>query len=271
MLNATKTPLILSATLAASLGAIASSAAQTVPIEITVTNTAPANGVSFAPFRFGFSNGTFDAFDEGQSAFLLGASDIADAPITSVAEGGSASTWFPAFADAEPNANLGSVTGPTGPFTPGSTGSTVINVDVNNPFLIFGSMVVPSNDHFIGNDNPQGLRVLDPNGTLNITSFSQFGSSIWDNGSETENPNNAAFLEVGTNALREDENGVVEFNFSDLVAFDGLTTAAGYDFDFSTLSAGGEILTVSFAIVPEPTTLALGAFAAPMLLRRRRA
>jgi len=262
----------LIATTAVAAGVVnAPALAQTVPVEITVENLAPANGVAFAPFRFGFSNGTFDSFDDGQEAFLLGEPDVASAPITSIAEGGSGDTWFPAFQAAEPDANLGSILGPTiPPILPGQSGSTVIDVDLSNPFLIFGSMVVPSNDHFIGNDDPKGLRVLNPDGTLALSGFSQFGRSIWDNGSEAEIAENAAFLQVGTNAQRVDENGVVEFDFDGLSTFDGLTTSPGYNFDFSTLSADGEILRVSFAIVPEPATAGLALVAAPVLLRRRR-
>src|SRR5262245_46540926 len=79
---------------------------QTVQIRVTVENLAPANSVSLAPFRFGFGNGTFDSFNNNQPAFLLGAPSIAEAPIVTIAEGGSGSTWFPAFQSAEPNADL---------------------------------------------------------------------------------------------------------------------------------------------------------------------
>jgi hypothetical protein len=88
---------------------------QTDQIRITVENLAPANSFALAPFRFGFDNGTFDSFDNNQTAFLLGAPSIAEAPIVTIAEGGSGSTWFPAFGAAEPNANLGSLFGPTIP------------------------------------------------------------------------------------------------------------------------------------------------------------
>lgn len=88
--------------------ALASTAdAKTVKVKVTVENLAPANSISFAPLRFGFHNGTFDSFDNGV---------VATAPIISVAEGGSGSDWFPAFAAAEPNAVLGSTMG--GAITP---------------------------------------------------------------------------------------------------------------------------------------------------------
>ncbi len=256
--------LVATASLLAS--AAAATAAQ-LQIRITVENLAPTNGVGFAPLRFGFGNGTFDAFNENAVAFNTG--DIANAPIVTVAEGGSGSTWFPAFAAAEPNANLGSVTGPSGPFTPGSTNSGVFTIDTANRFFTFGAMVIPSNDHFIGNDDPQEYEVFDAAGNLILTSISQPVSEFWDAGSETENPANAAFLVGGVNDNRVNENGVVTFNFSDLVAFNGLQTAAGYNFDFSTLRANDDAFRITFAVIPEPSALGLLSLGLLTLARRR--
>lgn len=260
------------------LGAASIATAETVSIRVTVENLAPENSVALAPVRFGFGNGTFDSFDVGQAAFTTPEfPTIAEAPIVTIAEGGSGSSWFPAFEAAEPDANLGSVLGTSGnagpPFTPGEVGSTVIEVDLSNPYFTFGTMVVPSNDFFLGNDSPTAYRVLDDNGDLLLTSFTQTASDVWDAGSEQEIAENAAFLEVGTNSQRVDENGTVEFNFAELSVFDGLTTAEGYVFDADTLAADTELLRVSFeVVVPEPATAALalpGALGAAFLRRRR--
>ena len=232
--------------------------ASAVEVRVTVENLAPANSVALAPFRFGFGNGTFDSFDNNQPAFLLGNPSIAEAPIVTIAEGGSGSTWFPAFQAAEPNANLGSILGPTiPPILPGQTSSAVFTIDPANRFFTFGTMVVPSNDHFLGNENPMAFEVFDTGGNLILNGITEDASRIWDAGSETENPANAAFLVDGVNDQRENENLPVMFNFADLSAFDGLTTAAGYTFDSSLLSASTPVLRVSFAVVPEPTALAL--------------
>jgi hypothetical protein len=216
------------------------------------------NSISLAPLRFGFGNGTFDSFDNNQPAFLLGNPDISQAPIVTIAEGGSGSNWFPAFAAAEPNSNLGSVLGPNiPPFLPGEMASTRIEVDTANRFFTFGTMVVPSNDHFLGNANPAAFEVLDANGNLLLTSITEDASRIWDAGSETENPANAAFLVGGDNGLRENENQPVTFNFADLSAFNGLTTAAGYTFDSGLLSANTPVIRISFERIPEPTSVLL--------------
>lgn len=255
----------------AALFGVGAGTASAVQVRITVENLAPANSVALAPFRFGFGNGTFDSFDNNQPAFLLGAASIATAPIVTIAEGGSGSTWFPAFQAAEPNANLGSILGPTiPPILPGQTSSAVFEVDPSNRFFTFGTMVVPSNDHFLGNANPTAFEVFDTSGNLILTSFTENASRIWDAGSETENPANAAFLPNGVNAQREDENLPVTFNFADLAAFNGLTTVAVYTFNSGLLSATTPVLRVSFQAVPEPGSALLLSGAALGVLRRRR-
>ncbi|MCE2966958.1 MAG: spondin domain-containing protein [Phycisphaerales bacterium] len=258
-----------------SLVAIAGSAglasAQSVELRVTVQNLAPSNSVAFAGLRMGFHNGTFDSFNAGQSAFLLGQPSIATAPIVSIAEGGTATTWFPAFAAAEPNATFGSIlrNGP-GALRPGETSSGVFTVNPSvNRFFTFGAMVVPSNDHFIGNDDPMEYQLFDAQGNLAISSISQFGREIWDAGSEATNPANAAFLVGGVNANRVDENGVVRFDFMGLNAYNGLTTAAGYTFDRQ-FGANDEIYRISFEIIPAPGAAAMLGLGGLMGLRRRR-
>lgn len=222
-----------------------------VQLQVKVENLAPANSVAFAPLRVGFSNGTFDAFNNGQ---------VATAPIISIAEGGSGADWFPAFQAAEPAATLGTVVpNPAGPLTPGAVASQTFTVDTAiNRFFTFAAMVVPSNDHFIGNDSPTRFPLFDASDNLVLTSILQSGGDIWDAGSEATDPANAAFLVVGNNNLRTPQNGVVNVNFSELASFNGLTTAAGYVFQ-SQLTADTSIYRISLSVVPEPGSAALAA------------
>jgi hypothetical protein len=253
-----KSSRIAAVSLLALAGAAGLAHAQPVEVRVTVTNLSPANSLSFAPLRVGFGNGTFDAFNNGMAA---------TAPITSVAEGGSGNAWFPAFAAAEPNATLGSV---GGALLPGAMASNTFLVDPSvNRFFTFASMVIPSNDHFIGNDSPTQYMLFNAAGQLNITQIAQFGRSIWDNGSETEDPANAAFLVGGVNDNRTPQNGVVNFNFDRLDAFNGLTTAGGYVFNRQ-IGANDEIYRISFEIVPAPGAAALLGLAGVAGLRRRR-
>ena len=247
----------------AALAAASCSVASAVPqlVTVTVTNLAPANSVSFAPLRLGFNAGIFDAFNIGQAS---------GQPIISVAEGGSGVDWLPAFAAAEPNATLGSV---GGLLLPGATLSATFTVDPTvNRYFTFGAMVVPSNDLFIGNDDPLEYRIFNPAGNLLIPSIIVKANEIWDGGSEVFDPAAAAF--VGNNDLRTPQNSVVAFNFAETYGFNGLTTGAGYVFN-SQLTANSSVYRIDFttAPVPEPGTYALmsaGLFSVMWLARRRR-
>jgi hypothetical protein len=236
--------------------------AEMVNVTVTIENLAPTNSVSFAPLRLGFHNGTFDSFNNGQ---------VATAPIISIAEGGSGNAWFPAFQAAEPNAVLGSV---GGALLPGATASNTFLVNTAvNPFFTFGTMVIPSNDLFLGNDSPTRFRLFDTTGNLTTSSILQRGRDIWNAGSEAADPLNAAFVVGGTNALRTPENGVVEFSFSELRAFDGLTTAGGYVFD-TQITNDSDVYRISFQAqaVPAPPAAILGVMclATMSVIRRRR-
>lgn len=260
----TRSRMVLSL-LAACLIPIAGVDGGTVNVTVTIENLAPTNSISFAPLRLGFHNGSFDAFNNGEAA---------TAPIISVAEGGSGSDWFPAFAAAEPNATLGSV---GGALLPGSSASNsfIVNTAIN-PFFTFATMVIPSNDFFLGNNSPTAFQLFDGAGNLLITSIGQQADDIWDAGSEEFDPANAAFLVGGENSLRTPQNGVVSFNFSELGGFNGLVTAAGYTFD-SQLSAATDVYRISFSVtpVPEPSSALLTVFGAmgiasvSHLMRRR--
>jgi uncharacterized protein (TIGR03382 family) len=234
-----------------------------VKVSFTIENLAPANSIAFAPLRFGFNNGSFDAFNQGEAA---------GPAIVSVAEGGSGSAWLPAFAAADPTAVLGSSSGALMPGAMSSVGEFMINTAVNQYFT-FGSMVIPSNDFFIGNDSPTEYRLFDANGNLLINSITQTTNDIWNAGSEAFNPLHAAFVAGGNNDLRDAEGGVVGFNFSELAGFNGLTTAAGYVFD-DQLTNGAGVYRISFksSSAPEPGSLSLAAAGLLVagLVRRRK-
>ncbi len=240
----------------ASAGLAGGAAAAQVQVKVSVENLVPADGIAFAPLRLAFHNGTFDSFNIG---------DTPTAAIISVAEGGSGSAWFPALQAADPTATPGSVLPPSGPLLPGATASATFSVDTSvNPYFSFAAMVVPSNDFFIGNDNPTAFHLFDASGNLAITSIVQRARNVWDAGSEVYDPAAAAF--VGNNDLRANQNSVVAFNFAELAAFNGLTTGAGYTFN-SQLAADSEIYRITFETlpVPEPETYALMALGLGMI------
>ena len=222
--------------------------AQQRMVTVTINNLAPTNSISFAPTHFGFHNGTFDAFNNGQAP---------GAGIISVAEGGLGDVWQSNFAAADPTATRGTI---GMALTPGQSRSMSFLVNTGlNPFFTFASMVVPSNDFFIGNDNPQAFRLFDVGGNLLINSINQTSSQIWDAGSELFSVAGAAFLVNGVNAVRTPQNGVVSFNFAELAQFNGEVTAAGYTFN-SQLTANQPVYRIDFSsstVVPEPSTVVL--------------
>nr|WP_136251976.1 spondin domain-containing protein [Ningiella ruwaisensis] len=251
---------------------ITNSHAALVDVTVTIENLAPTNTISFAPLRLGFHNGTFDAFDDGSAA--------SDA-IVSIAEGGSGVDWFEAFAAAEPDAVLGTVAD-GGPAVPNgnagignmfsSTASSTFRVDTSeNAFFTFANMVVPSNDLFLGNDSP--IQLFDASGNLLVSQIFQTAANIWDANSEVADPAAAAFVVGGVNGDRTEENGLIAFDFSELGVFDGLTTAAAYDFDFSALARDTAIYSIRFdaqsVMVSAPTAFTLMCITALGLLIRR--
>ncbi len=233
--------------LAAAAAALAFCAsAGAAQIQVTIENLVPATGISFAPLHVGFGSGSFDSFNIGQAA---------GPEIVSVAELGGGSEWQAAFAAAEPNATRGTI---GGALLPGASSSATFMVDAtSNPFFTFAAMVLPSNDHFIGNDSPMQYRLFNAAGQLAITSIVQYAGDIWDAGSETFDPAAAAFVVGSVATDRSAENGVVGVDFAKLQAvFNGQETAGGYVLN-SALTTGSEVYRISFQAVPEPESLAL--------------
>jgi len=254
---------------AAALMAVCASAHATdVFVTVTVQNLAPTNSIGFARFHLGFNNGSFDAFNLG---------GVATEPIISVAEGGVGLAWQAAFAAAQPSATLGTIVTAGGPLLPGASRSGTFRVDTSiNRYFTFATMAVPSNDFFIGNDDPLEYLLLNRSGSLLIPSIVVKANEIWDAGSEIFDPAASAFVAGATGSLRRDQNSVVAFNFAELAAFNGLTTGgAGYIFN-SALTADSDVYRISFAVtpVPEPGTYALliaGLAGVGFVVRRRRA
>jgi hypothetical protein len=213
-----------------------------VKVRVTVENLAPSNSISFAPLRIGFHDGSYDPFNEGSPA---------NAATISIAEGGSGNVYLMDFAAAQPDALLGSVLpNPAGPLLPGGSGMAEFTIDAGSQrYFSFGSMVVPSNDYFIGNDSPTAYELFDAQGNFVPRTIMQRGADIWDAGSEVDGAFGAAFLMGSMNGDRIEENGVVRFDFADLAIFDGLTTAAGYTF-MSQLEAGTDVYRITITEVP---------------------
>ena len=270
---------------AAGMAAVAvPSSAAIVDVTVTIQNLSAADSLAFSPTNVAFHDGSFDVFDINAAA---------GAEIISIAEGGEGSAWR-AAADAA-GAEFGVITPPlgpppvipagnvgTGPFASNASATFRIDTDVDGRFFTFANMVIPSNDLFLGNDNPLAFELLDSNGNLLLTDITQTAAQIWDANSEVANPLNGAFVaddgngNPGVNGNRVAENGTIEFAFDELTAFNGVTTPAGYVVDTTGLAAGDPIFSLSFtatpvAAVPEPTSLlGLAAIGTVGWIRRRK-
>jgi hypothetical protein len=160
-----------------------------------------------------------------------------------------------------------------GIFVPASEGSVVLSLDpVNHRYFSFLSMMVPSNDAFIGNDSPTSIELFNAGGSFVASDFTLVGSNIWDAGTEVNGLTGALYVVGQDGMLSPAENGMVHAADLDTI-FDfyvGQNTPPGTVFN-SVPSASTPIAAFSFSIVPEPATwlLATMLVAAVGVLRRR--
>ena len=186
-------------------------------LTVTITNVAPENGTLLTPVWVGFHNGEFDLYNLDESIFP----DFAF--IEQIAEDGNAGPLNAAFSNDE-NAGIdftipGLEGDAPGPLDVGETVSFNFTVDPNDPtsnYFSYASMVLPSNDFFVGNGNPLRFEVFDDDGnflgdpeegaTITVT-----GNLVRDAGTEVndEIPANTAFFGQAAPNTGVDENGVV--------------------------------------------------------------
>jgi hypothetical protein len=231
------------------------------------------------PVWFGFHNGGFDLFDVGSEA---------SSALEAIAEVGAIDPLNDLFASSPgtPGDIQGVVFGndvAPPPINPGETGVgfvTPIN-PANYQFFSYASMVVPTNDTFIGNDDQQAYQVFNAAGDINDASgvfeIAVFASDIYDAGTEVNDAgvNGGAAFAVGRDgaAGTEEESGVIT-QAADLSVFAGLQTPAGTTIGDTSFATGERVATIRIsrvAAVPEPSSafaLALGT--AGFFLRRRR-
>ncbi len=240
-------------------------------VTITIDNMQAVGGFSFTPVWLAAHNGSFDGFDVGT---------VSSSDLIALAEGGDTGPISASFASSPAGMAGGVSTTLVQPdaapvYSPGESASVVLNVgDASvNRYLSFASMIVPSNDLFIGNDDPTAYEMFDMAGNFNGPfEILVFGGDVWDNGSEVNDAaGGAAFSANG--GMGAAENGVITRFFDDpnagsyLLSFVGSNTAdggtIGATFDESTLLA-------RIRVVPAPGMLAGLACGGLLLSRRRR-
>ncbi|MEM8774377.1 MAG: spondin domain-containing protein [Pseudomonadota bacterium] len=280
---------------AASLGAM-TAAAKATTLEITVTHNGETP-LFITPLYTAFHNGGFDAFDVGRPASagleLLAETGMFGGP-GSIAAERSAATAFP-------NSQGIPVLGAAGPgpiFSPnigpgtfgGDTGTATIIIDdpTENRFFTFLAMILPSNDTFIGEDDPLAHEVFDAAGNfLGPIDINVSGLNIFDAGTEANDPSaegGAAFVLNADISAGGPGEGNVQQGL-DLNAFAGVGLAPPPDptnqigtldgfIDFTSDPANFNLLTISIreiAPVPLPASglLLLAGLGGLTVLRRR--
>lgn len=247
------------------LALMAAGAASATTIDITFNNT-NSFGFLVTPVYTGLHSGNFDAFDAG-SAASAGVEQVAELPVPPNLDG-QGNLIAPERLAVEPDSQGGFIFGPGGPILDGESGTLTLDVadPTLNRYATFLAMFVPSNDTFLGNDNPFAYELFDVAGNLIEQTIEITGASIWDAGTEVNQLFGAAA--PGQDILLGDtEDGVVTrlldtvdgngFNgFEALENLFGLTGAGS-------ITADTVLFTIDIAESPAPVPLPAGL---PLLL-----
>lgn len=259
-------PLVALVTLTAGLCMVAVASADT-RLTISVENLAPANGTFLTPVWIGLHDGSFDLYDSGASAAGFGG-------LESLAEDGNAGPLDGRFDGTQASGVRGLILGladTAGPVDPGETATAMFDVDgAANPYFSYAAMVIPSNDAFIANGDPQGHRLFDGAGNfMGPQTILVLGSSVLDAGTEVndEIPANTAFLAQAAPNTGTTEGGTVGAHPGFMAPGSGgiLDNASFAGADFT---AGGYQV-ARITITPEPTTGLLLVVAAGLCWARR--
>ena len=225
--------------------------AQAVRIEIE--NLGSSTDVFLTPLWVGLHDGSFDLFSTGSPA---------SPGLEELAETGSPATLMTEFdapgrlqsVAADP-ADFGSMAGQPPVIDPGNTAATEITIinPANYRYFSFASMVIPSNDAFIGNGNPTAFELFDAGGNFNgPLTIDITAANIYDSGTELNDGLGAAFSANGGTATDTTDNVT---QGPDLTNFIGTDTAAGTT--IGAVPGSTPFARISISVVPEPTSVAL--------------
>lgn len=251
--------------------------AQATTLQITVTNNQASGGLSITPLYTALHDGSFDAFNLGDPA-TNGVEQIAETGMPSLVAG-----ERQGFDPDSQGLVLASPEGPP-PIQPGETVTGTFEVNTAEAlYFTFLSMLLPSNDHFIGNDDPLAYQIFDASGEfLGNQTISVTGSQIYDAGTEANGLTGAAFIAgVDINDSPTGE-GLIQqgIPLSEELFAEGVLLATGDTLnasliDFTSDPAAFNLLTIQIsevAPVPLPATgpLLLGALGYMGWRRRRK-
>ena len=245
--------------------------AQMIRVTLKNHSSVTPTGLHAGPVWLGFHDGGFDMFDSGATA---------SSAIEALGELGDSSLINMAFMSSQPAGLSLVLNNPGGPgpglFTPGASNS--IDVDLNgmdHRYLSFGTMIVPSNDTFIANENPMALPLFDDSGNfLGPQTWTLLGTHAWDAGSEMNVPLDGAAFVANVNAMMgTSEGGMIHLQPADaLNNVIGVMTPAGTT--IGRALSNDPLFSISITPVPEPETYgmiaAIGLLGAAMWRRRQK-
>ncbi len=240
----------------AAIGQLSSTPTPSTPNDLRVTVTNEGNSsFTLTPLWFAFQNGGFDFFDVGSAA---------SSSLEALAEDGDINGLVADFgASGQPDNRQGAVFAPGGfadapVIEPGETGSAFITPinPANHQYFSFASMVIPSNDTFIGNNDPLAYHVLNAAGGINdpsgVFTISIFGNDLYDSGTEENLGMGAAFSTIMGSPT--DTVGGVIGAAGDLMEFLNTGTPAGTTItDF--IAADELVATITISSVSEPSSV----------------
>lgn len=185
----------------------------------------PADGFFITEPWVGLHGGSFDLFNPGERA---------TPGLEALAEGGNTALLGEEFArQGRLQTTLGN--GAVQFLSPGETveGSIDIRNAANYRYFSFASMLIPSNDAFIGNEDPFAYELFDASGNFNGTqTIDIFASDIYDAGTEVNDGQGAAGFSLGFGGQgggtsTDDPTGTVGLHPDLLANIEGFETAAG--------------------------------------------
>lgn len=240
--------------------------AQPTRVRITVTNLAPTNGTALTPMWLGVHDGNFRVFTPGESV---------SAGLESLAEDGATGGLNAEYLGAGFSRST-TLFGPDGVFLPGGSASTMLLLDPTNSmhrYLSYASMVLPSNDAFIGTSNPLARDLTQGTGVFQNFSFTVAGSQVWDAGTEVndELESSTAFFGQSAPNTGTDQNGVAALHEGFIPGGRILSEPSFMNADFT--ADGYNVARFDIEVVPEPASVLLllsGVAMLGVMVRRRR-
>lgn len=228
-----------------------------VTLDVTVTNNFEPGGFSLTPVYTAFHDGVFDAFDPGAPA---------TPGVELLAELGDVGGLPPERLAVSPDSTATVVAAPVNgipPIEPGESGTSRIVVDpATQNYMTFLSMLVPTNDTFIGNEDPLAFEIFTDGVFNGLQIIEVTGDYAFDAGTEVNDPADGPAFVLGVDAtLGTPEGGVVgpaqdQSAFAGVIGANGIAVDGGV-IDFVSDPGAFSIATIEVALVPVPAALPL--------------